>query len=40
MPDTGLYDTVYDWDMSITFATGATMTFAAPLPAEIAALVP
>jgi predicted dehydrogenase len=27
VPDTGLYDTVYDWDMKITFATGATMSF-------------
>jgi predicted dehydrogenase len=27
VPDTGLYDTVYDWDMKITFATGATLTF-------------
>jgi predicted dehydrogenase len=27
VPDTGLYDTVYDWDMKITFATGTTMTF-------------
>ena len=27
VPDTGLYDTVYDWDMKFTFAGGVTMTF-------------
>ncbi len=27
VPETGLYDTVYDWDMKFTFAGGETMTF-------------
>ena len=27
VPDTGLYDTVYDWDMNFTFTGGVTMTF-------------
>ena len=27
VPKTGLYDTVYDWDMKINFAGGVTMTF-------------
>ena len=26
-PTTGLYDTVYDWDMKLTFTGGVTMTF-------------
>jgi predicted dehydrogenase len=27
VPDTGLYDTVYDWDMKFEFARGVTMSF-------------
>jgi predicted dehydrogenase len=27
VPDTGLYDTVYDWDMKFAFAGGVSMTF-------------
>ncbi len=27
VPDTGLYDTVYDWDMKFNFANGVTMKF-------------
>ena len=27
VPETGLYDTVYDWDMKFAFAGGVTMTF-------------
>lgn len=27
VPESGLYDTVYDWDMRFTFAGGVTMTF-------------
>ncbi len=27
VPDTGLYDTVYNWDMKFTMADGVTMTF-------------
>jgi predicted dehydrogenase len=27
VPATGLYDTVYDWDMKLAFADGVTMTF-------------
>jgi glucose-fructose oxidoreductase len=27
VPETGLYDTVYDWDMKFTLAGGVTMTF-------------
>ena len=27
IPDTGLYDTVYDWDMKFAFAGGVTMSF-------------
>ena len=27
VPDTGLYDTVYDWDMKFSFAGGVTMRF-------------
>ena len=27
VPETGLYDTVYDWDMKFTFTGGVTMTF-------------
>jgi predicted dehydrogenase len=27
VPETGLYDTVYDWDMRFRFANGVTMTF-------------
>jgi predicted dehydrogenase len=27
VPDTGLYDTVYDWEMKFAFAGGVTMTF-------------
>lgn len=27
VPETGLYDTVYDWDMKFTLADGVTMTF-------------
>jgi predicted dehydrogenase len=27
VPETGLYDTVYDWDMTFAFAGGVTMTF-------------
>lgn len=27
VPATGLYDTVYDWDMKLTFTGGVTMTF-------------
>ena len=27
VPDTGLYDVVYDWDMKFTMAGGVTMTF-------------
>jgi predicted dehydrogenase len=27
VPETGLYDTVYDWDMTLAFAGGVTLTF-------------